>query len=735
MRIKSFILAALLFIFCCDLSAQPEMQMPKVPLMRQMFHNNIDEAQVRVKHLSGPTDTFFFATGDIVNDVKINKVLNTHINNLQARIELDNTLSENDKFLWLRAIESMLNNYCNAYRIRSIDGKSLTDVILSFEKALSLQKAGFSIAPVIAGVSYEVGKVILGVSLFETNVGYKEANDYLILKKCLKRPTETLKILYQDPDVFFADSLISIAARLNPDEMYDYATGEGGLGDKIRNSNDSLVKLVSHLSSLGSGRLYFPFLDLIVHKKITIDSITKILNNSEKYYKLLVSTEINFYQRIQKGDTPMVAKVLTEKLKSKALEGYVDVINSLHDAKSETERFKVLEKLAPQEMYYLCVLGEETIYTSSYLGVYKRIFERMKVKRSDSLFRLVGYDYYKKFIKMAAAYNQLEDLLNRMDTASSNKIMRSFVTALGDKNTLEDAVDVADSYASISNVKIKRLMLDQVVQNFRKDSLYNPRGAIIYKLLFTIFKSLDSTNHIDLTKELGINPIFSMPNKLLRDTSGKIVIQQFFFGDKDGKIAFNEFLESYKSPSWKIQTKEEWVEIASVKGIPVIIYANKPLDTEKDLDAQAQEHLDGYLDSSGLYPSVMIHRGHSYFLKYTLAQLQNSAKVVLLGSCGGYQSLSKVLLICPQAHIISSKQVGTVSVNQEIIETITEFLRLGKDLVWPSLWKTFSARFADDAKNKDKFNDYVPPHKNLGAIFIMAYEIAIANAKEPEQDY
>ena len=131
-----------------------------------------------------------------------------------------------------------------------------------------------------------------------------------------------------------------------------------------------------------------------------------------------------------------------------------------------------------------------------------------------------------------------------------------------------------------------------------------------------------------------------------------------------------------------------------------------------------------YLDSLQLQPTVVIHRGHSYYLKYTIEQLAPSAKIVLLGSCGGYQSLNKVLQICPQAHIISSKQVGTGVINQGLINVITEQLRLGKDLNWPLLWKGLSTKFVT-AEEKEKFNDYIPPHKNLGAIFIMAYEKAI----------
>jgi hypothetical protein len=38
------------------------------------------------------------------------------------------------------------------------------------------------------------------------------------------------------------------------------------------------------------------------------------------------------------------------------------------------------------------------------------------------------------------------------------------------------------------------------------------------------------------------------------------------------------------------------------------------------------------------------------------------------------------------------------------------------------MWKELSKSFKGEAK--DKFDDYIPPYKNLGAIFIKAYRKA-----------
>src|SRR6185312_9802240 len=98
------------------------------------------------------------------------------------------------------------------------------------------------------------------------------------------------------------------------------------------------------------------------------------------------------------------------------------------------------------------------------------------------------------------------------------------------------------------------------------------------------------------------------------------------------------------------------------------IFANLPLDNETDKDADAQEHLVEYLDQNGWKPSVVIHRGHSYHLPYTIQQLSENAKIIMLGSCGGYQNLKTILNYSPEAHIISTKQTGAMNVNKPIID-------------------------------------------------------------------
>ncbi len=701
---------------------------PVIPAIRLLHHEYILQSLDTIAGLRNRDGSLFAITTNKDLNKTIDSTVRLVVNRMRNEIELNAKLDENARFKWLRGINEMLSGFIRAYRLRTITATQLPSLVKAYADAMHADWKGESFLDMVADNEPETGKILIDNYALKNNKGINEAKDLIVLKLCQRKPGNVLAILARYPESKYADSLIIIAAYRNQEELYAYAAGSDALGKRILAIQHPLVKIISELAKKSTGRMYFPFLDELYHGKLTMDDIApKVLNDSSyAYYKLLVKTRIQYVERMQQGDTPMAVQALTSKLKSKAIELYINDINALHDVENGSIRFRKIDHLSPEELYYLAVLGEEEMYTSSFVnGVYPRIFQRMKNPRSDSLFQQLHYDYYKKFIKICASYNTLDDLLGRMENATAQKLMRSFVNGLDNTKTLEDAVDVANSYASIYNQTIRNLILEEVQQKWKESKrLNNERGQIIYNLLNIIFLSIDSTNRIDVSATLGINPVYNMPNQLLRDTSGRIVIQQFFYGDKGGPVVFNAFLNRFANSNWKITRKPNWVEVSSVKGAPVTIYSNLPLDETRELDERSQDSLVAYLSSKGLQPVIAIHRGHSYSLRTTIHKLPYSAKLVLLGSCGGYQSLNQVLETCPGANIIASKQVGKGVINQELIDDISELLRQGKDLNWPSLWESLESKFRGSIK--ETFDDYVPPYKNLGAIFIMAYSKANA---------
>jgi hypothetical protein len=487
--------------------------------------------------------------------------------------------------------------------------------------------------------------------------------------------------------------------------------------------DDTLVRTVSRMAtSGGAGQLQLPFLDNILKGKISLEQVNAVKDDPVKYYKLLVKTRIDYINRqVQDKDTVMGMKAVTEMLQRKAMNPFINTINGLHE-EPDAKRFKILQDLSATELYYLIVIGGEELYTSSYVrGVFPLMMQKVG-NRGDSLLMIVSFDRFKKFIKMAAGYNTLSQFLASFpNKGNAEALMTEFVNGLEKTQTLEDGVDVADSYASIvqNNKDLAARMLSNVQANLeRQRSRNNQRGIVLYNLLDKLFRSADTSSRIDLSKEFGVPPVYSVDYASLLADTNRIFVQAFFYGDKDGVNNYNIQVRELARGGWKkIEDTKQWVAYASTSGKPVTLYFNKPLDEESGELERAQAALDEHLNGRNIQPTVVIHRGHSYYAGATIEQIQPAAKIVFLGSCGGYHLIHDVLEHAPDAHIVASKQTGFNAINQTFLNLMFTKLREGRSIEWIPFWKDF-----DKAAGKlAGFEDYIPPHRNLGAIFIKAY--------------
>lgn len=718
---KKFTFILFLSLFSLFAKAQPGNE-NTIPPMRQYFHEMIDATQKLILASDGTADENFNPTQTESLNIQLTNTLIAGVDSIQTEIEKNDALDNNNKIKFLRGLNEALSLYLREFRNREIKAVVLNKLVPAFKENIGAQMRGESIEINIASYSYDVGNILLKSVAYSDNAGIAQCKDIVLLKYCSLHPDRAMNMLIEEPNASFADSLITAIARRSPENIYTFAAASNTLAKRIQSNPDSLVQIIVKMSQSKSGRQFFPFLDNIYRNKISMDDIEKAMKDDVAYYKLLVQTEIDYADRARRNDTPMAMKTLAYKLQDKAIDPFINTINGLHEQPNDV-RFRILAPLGAEDLYYMAVMGEEIMYTSSYVsGVYPRIWQKMKNPKSDTLMLNVKFDRFKKWIKMAANYNELDDFLKRMDKGNAELLMKAFVNNLDRKtgaDSLEDAVDVANSFASISDKTLQSLILKQVQSNLVHATQNNNRRAIdIYSILNTLFLSLDPANKIDVEKTLGIPPVYFMPNKELRDTSGRIIVQQFFYGDKDGQTVFSNFISSMQNGNWTIKSNAQWVAISSAKGTPITIYANRPLDETKGLDAEAQQALDNYLYDNDLAPVIVIHRGHSYWLPSTLDQMSSSSKIVLLGSCGAYQNLNKILAISPSAQIVASKQVGSGTVNSPMISMMLENLRQGKDVNWPQFWDTLGKRLGGNAL----FEDYVPPQKNLGALFIMAYK-------------
>jgi len=719
------VLIPLLWACCLGSALAADTTRQQIDIRRQKLHEDIDALQARLEAVDGQIDQQLALTPDREVNLLLTDVFLRRVDALQDSLEFSKVLEHRLKVKYLAGLEHTLAGYLSETRAGRIPPEQGSLLFSGFESIMRADMAGRSIAATAESQPFPVGNILflLPNSVFHDTPGYREARNTIFLKYCSLHPEKVLTTIVGFADQLFADSLIALSARRYPNLFYDYAAAvTTPLGQLIRRQKDPLARVITDMSNRPGGRLLFPFIDEVVKGRATLNQIEAAMKDSLKYFRLLVSTQIRYVDRMRAGDTPFAAPELPRMMKRKAEEVFVNTINALHD-EPDAVRFRILEPLDVRELYYLIVMGEEIIYTSSYRGVYNRMMERMQTPSGDSLLLSVRFDRFKKFIKMAAGFNRLDHFLSTMPDSNAQRLMIAFARGLDRTGGLEEAVDVADSYGSITTPTVRRL-IDREVELSRQRSLRasQRRSFVIYDILQTIFRS-SSDSTVDLSAKLGIPPVYRVDYRQLADTGGRVVQLVFFYGDKDGIESFANFMTLFGSKAdWLVTRTKEWVEIQSLTGKNLSIYANLPLDNiaGDDPDALAQTHLLGHLETLGLAPTIVIHRGHSYHLKYTLAQLPATARVVILGSCGGYHNLDEVLERCPDAHIVSSKEVGTRLVNEPILRMLNEDLRNGNDILWVPMWNALSALFTQPV-TRERFENYIPPHRNLGALFIKAY--------------
>ncbi|TWI81297.1 hypothetical protein IQ13_2314 [Lacibacter cauensis] len=693
----------------------------EIPMSRVIWHENIDKEQKRTDKVDGKVDNFLKLTSNEDLNIQITDVILREVDEMQIRIEKGEG-DNNFKIGQLRSLRELLQAIAGRAKEKEIP-PMIPLLFTSYEEVMKRQGSGQSVLSVFEKLPYQGTEILSGI--FTQLKEAQQIKNMAFLKKVQTNPSNILSGIAAFADQPFADSLIEVAADKIPLEVYTYAQAiKTPAAQVIRRNKNPKVQTIAKLSSIMNGTLYLPFLDELLNNQLAIDDIKAVVENELAYYKLIVKTQIKYYNRISQGDTPVLAPVLFQMLERKATDVFVNVMNDLHDS-PDAVRMRVSDPLTSEEIYYLLVTTEEVIYTSTYTKLYDRMMTRFPGRRSDSLLMSVHFDKFKKFIKMAANYNRLDDFLKSMPEIRSNQLMYAFVQGLQKTSSLEDAVDVADSYGSITNVDLQNFLKLQVKENYEKSlQVKDRRGEVIYNILLTLFKSAADTS-MNLSALLGIPPVYKVDYNSITDDSGRVVQHVFFYGDEDGVTSFRNFMGMFNGkPEWKVVTGKEWVTITSTKGKPYTIYANLPLDYKQDLDAQAQAHLIEYLNKNNINPSFVVHRGHSYHLKYTLQQMLPSSRIVMLGSCGGYQNLAKILNVNEDAHIISTKQVGSYSVNEPILRALNEDIRNGRNIEWIPLWQQIANSVKSDGRASELLKDYVPPHKNLGAIFIKAYRKA-----------
>ncbi len=496
--------------------------------------------------------------------------------------------------------------------------------------------------------------------------------------------------------------VITNLAKIDPASIKQYLGSNHLIERGLKSNRDSVVQLIIQLYQMyGVQSKSYALIDLIWHKKLTFQQAENITKNEALFYKTLID--------LRKNKSILASYTVEKEIETIAMSRVVE-INLRHDD-SEPFRFAPINNDNAYEIYTSIVYSAEEVFTSSFLGMYKRLNEKRKEPSGYAFLEQLNFNKFRVFLKQCAGYNKIDDFLLTMNDSQQNALITMFVSGLyqygGD---LGPAVDVADTYGSLENEKVKAIFVKTIKRELRKCIQdQNEHGTKIYGLLFKLTGGDPN--------EYTSNYVFNIP-ALDRVYSSDLfkndihIQQHFFFDDEDGETAFNHWLGLYPVSLYKKEDKGNYVLLSSISGKKMLIYANKPHS-----EIEGREDLKKLFEETGRFPDLIVHRGHSYYIENTLENMNHSNKVAILGSCGGYQNISKAMDNAMDVQIVSTKQVGTLVVNSTLIQEITETIRLGKDLVWLDIWKQIGVKLQNNAQ----FKDYIPPYKNLGAKFIKAY--------------
>lgn len=603
------------------------------------------------------------------------------------------SLSVDQKINQLKTIESILN---------SVGSKNIhfyTQFSPSLELVLKIQE----INDTRRLKNILNSNVVTSLDCIPFFIDYKLSQSFL-LEAVHIEPSKVLENYKQFKHKTYSNSILDEAAMIAPMKIKTYLHSWNSIHKQIKESKNRNTQIVYDIyEEVGPISRAYILLNDIIENRLSISEAHQISKTDLSLFPYLI--------QMQSNGVKYGSHSSNEALKYQCLKK-VNIINDLHE-ESDIIRFRILESLNSKEIYTLIVYSEEEIYTSTFLGMYTRLVKKIDFESNYEFLFSLKFNRFRTFIKMCAGYNMLDDFLLKMGEFEKQKLFDKLVQGIENANdNLSSAVTLVDTYGSIKSIPTKSLFEQSILSYYSKVEYSDAQK--IYGSILSVCNIGDASQMDETTnkqrKELEILSL----DRILK--GNKNVQQHFFFDDEDGRASYSHFLTTFNKPNWTVEDHQTYIVIKSVKGRTIEIYANKP-----STEYAGQNAINSFFKSQNRWPDIVVHRGHSYFVDAAIESLTPSAEVVFLGSCGGYNIISQVLKYSPDAQIISSKQIGTLLVNDRLCYTLNETIRKGEDLDWQKLWTNLNKSFVKGSIAHERFQDYVPPHKNLGALLIATY--------------
>lgn len=453
-------------------------------------------------------------------------------------------------------------------------------------------------------------------------------------------------------------------------------------------------------------------LDRLQDGSISVDQAVSIVKNENAWIDAMIEI---------KAKPDHIGSVAIDQTLSNFAMLKISSMNYLHE-QSDAERFEVVKNLSASELYSILVYGQDSAYPSTYNGVYNLLLQEMKHSgmTGDMLLQEVGENHLRDFIRASIEYDRLDDFLAMTSLPEQDKLIRSFVEGLDHqkKSSVEAAV-VADVLKKVDRPELRTVLADAIEQEWKRVvAEKNEEGMAVYGILSHIIADEPSWIPKEHIEKYRINETTEISPAELRNKDGNVVERYFFYNDEDGQSSFKHFLSRFEGKSgWQIEKQSGYIVVKSKgKENGIVIYANLPA-SETSTNLNEKDVVGDAMVEDGVEPTVVVHRGHVYHNAKTIAHIPTSAKIVVMGSCGGFLSLESVLEKSPNAHIISTQGTGTKRVNDTLLSELDKRLMSDETFVWKDYWQDAGVKLQGDFD----FNRYVSPDQNYSSMFLATY--------------
>jgi hypothetical protein len=478
------------------------------------------------------------------------------------------------------------------------------------------------------------------------------------------------------------------------------------------NSNKT-INAVEKMKGMGNLNKLLPFGIAIEEGRITPEGVMTLASKPANYHIAFTEEMI----RLHTNEDPALRGYLTGYMNAMNAEQakiFIDPINQLHES-ADKERYYVLNALPAQDLYMIMVGGASVFYTSSFMYTFNKFMKEVEKEGLENFFERIGYFEFGDFVSLASGYGMINKLMKQMDEEKfanmlANYMRRHIRADRVDRDLISDGMTLSEILFSIRASKKARNIM---VQKIDEIAITQQKTDVLIQRMYGGFKDILQDSIQGRLKEIeSMYEVLEVDRLKFRDT---IVQVGLFYDDVDGLSSFNNYLSFFPAAEWTTEDKGNYIILQSKTGNPMFIYLNK-LNTVNG-DIAAQNEMLATIDSSGRPITSFLHRGHSYHLAKSLKRIPATAQFVYLGSCGGYNDVVKVFQANPDAHIISTRNIGSKLINDPILSKVNNQAVANQDMNWLELWDSFDKSFK--SKNtKELFLAYIPPNKYIGIIFI-----------------